>query len=193
MNKTLLWLVPLLFLMTVEYRFDVGPLSMALSEPFVLLAAAVVLLPKLVRREPLEWRNPLFILFALFMAWVLLVRPFAPDWKHGLSDVRDWALPTLFLFTLLNTTPRAPNTWLTAFIVILCFNSVIGIIQHFVEGTSWFAGALSVFKQNLTGTAPVSASLGFFDAPNGFGLYLASGIPLMWGWLRGNGLRFGRD
>src|SRR5688500_9740634 len=97
-SKTLWWFVPLVFLMTVDYRVELGPLSVAVVEPVVLLVAALVLLPKLLRREPLNWRSPLFVMFGAMLAWAVLIRPFAPDWKHGLSDVRDWFLPTLLLF-----------------------------------------------------------------------------------------------
>lgn len=191
MNKNLIWLLPILFLMTVEYRIDLGPLSVAIVEPFVLLAALIVLLPKLIRREAIEWRNPVFLLFAGITAWAMIIRPFSPDWKHGLSDIRDWLVPTVFVLTLLNTTPRRLDTWSTAFVGVLLFNSLFGIFQHFVDGFRFFTNPLGIFKSTLDGSDSAAFGVAFFDAPNGFGLYLAVATPFFYGWLRTHLQRYG--
>jgi hypothetical protein len=191
MNKTLWWFIPLFFLMTVEYRIDLGFFSFAIAEPFVVLSAALVILPKLIRREPLQWRNPAFLLFAGVTIWAMMIRPFSPDWRHGLSDIRDWMVPTLFLFTLLNVTSVPIQGWLSGLVIVLLFNSTVGIFQHFTDGFRPFASTGTGFKTTLDGTDHANFALGFFDAPNGYGMYLTAAIPFMWAWLRSNGQRLG--
>lgn len=192
MNKTLWWFIPLVCLMTMEFRIDLGFFSFAIVEPFVVLSAGLVLIPKLLRREPLQWRNPFLLLFVGITFWAILIRPFSPDWKHGLSDVRDWIIPTLFLFTILNTKDTPPYHLLTGFIAVLLLNSTLGLYQHFTDSFRPFANASTGFKTTIDGSEHADFALGLFDAPNGFGLYLAAATPFLWAWLRTSNNLWGR-
>ncbi len=191
MNIVLWGFVILLFLTTVEYRIDLGSFSFAIVEPFAMAYAAMVLLPRIVRREGIAWRNPYFLLFGVITLWAILIRPFSPDWRHGLSDIRDWLIPTAVLLALLNVRKPTANLFHVGFVLVVLLLSVVGIYQYLTDSFRPFIHAGTVFKPDLTGANPGSFAVAFFSAPNGFALFLAAGILICLGWLRTHGLRFG--
>lgn len=191
MSKVFWGFTLLVLLTTTEYRVDLGFLSVAIVEPFALVYAAFILFPKLLRRETLVWRDPFFLLFALITAWATLIRPFAPDWRHGLSDIRDWLIPTFVLFALINIPRPAGRAFHSAFVAVVLLVSAIGIYQYVTDSFRPFIHEGTIFKPNFLGGAPGSFAVGFFNAPNGLGLFLAAGVPFCFAWLRISAQRYG--
>jgi hypothetical protein len=83
-------------------RIEVGPASFAIVEP-VIVAVAVVLIVgglRAARGRGVLLSFPV-LLVGFIGLWSALVRPWSLDWRHGLSDVRDWILPLLAFVALM--------------------------------------------------------------------------------------------
>ena len=128
--------VLLLFLVflapTIQYRVELRVFSFAVMEPVVLLASGVLLARALLKKQtvriPGTW--PEIGLIAI-VAWAVLIRPWSQDGKHGLSDIRDWAIP---VFTFLALRLAGRQDWRKAmdvFVIVIALTALIGIYQGF--------------------------------------------------------------
>lgn len=121
----------LVFLMfmapSLQGRVSVGGASVALMEPAVLLASAGLLAHELVQhRLRLSKERILVPIFGLVL-WASIVRPLGMDWGHGLSDVRDWAIPLIALVVLLSARNVRWRRWTHLFVVGAVLNADVGI------------------------------------------------------------------
>jgi len=180
-------LIFLLFLTpTIQYRVELGPFSFALMEPFVLLVSAMLLAHQIVsRRRLVILKNPLVYLFIGMTLWAFVVRPWATDWKHGLSDVRDWAIPVLGFVVLVSTVRSGWRRKTQMLMIIAILQSTIAIYQSLTDSFRVFVkGGSALYKTGFFaspgGSLPLASyGLGFFSHPNGFGYFASIGL-LIW-------------
>lgn len=192
-----LFLIFFIFLfLTIEYRIELGPLSVAAIEPIVLLFSAAVLLPKLWSQKQefllTLWQKirqtPLLYLFLMITLLALFIRPWAINWKNGLSDIRDWLIPTISFVTLLTLDYRDWRKWVGLFLIVLYLNASLGIYQSLTNSGRPFVNELSIYKKDIDfmgETNRASFAAGFYSHPNQFGIYLFIGLMLTLGFLTG--------
>jgi len=122
--------------------------------------------------------------------WASIVRPWASGWQHGLSDVRDWAVPLLGYIALVSTVRLRWRKWIGVFLAWIVLLSILGIFQHFSPSARPFLNEQAIVKTGFTVSAVdesrlqiVSAAVGFFSHPNGYAMYLFLGLMAALGWL----------
>ncbi len=184
---------------TVQYRVDLGLVSFALMEPLVVVAAGLLLIDQFNRGRfglRLPW---IMLLMGLLSLWALLSVLWAPNANASLSDVRNWLVPLLGCLALLGAVRQDWERLIRLFCLGAVVNSLVGLYQHFTDSFRPFATELSSYK---LGFAPspessqfqfVSYTVGFFQHPNNFALYLLVALLLSIGllaqgprrWLRG--------
>jgi hypothetical protein len=188
-------LIFLLFLApTVQYRVELGGVSFALLEPVILLVSSLLLAHQIVSwRRLVILKEPLVYFFSFIVLWALVIRPWADDWKHGLSDVRDWAIPLLGFVALVTTIRQGWRRWIAIFLLLVWLNALVGIYQHLTDSFRPFVSSLAAYKtgftvspEDISRLALVSYAAGFFTHPNGFAMYLFAGLMLGLGQLAGS-------
>ena len=183
-------LILLLFLApTIQYRVELGKFSFALMEPVVLLVSAILLAHQIVsQRRLVILKDPLVYLFTGMALWALIILPWAPDWQHGLSDVRDWLIPLVSFVALISSIRHHWRKWLALFILLATINASVGIYQHLAEAAGPFATELAAYKTSFllspeqSRLAIASPAIGFFSHPNGFAMYLFLALLIVLGW-----------
>ena len=133
MTQVLLFLI---FLApTIQYRVELPGFSFAVMEPVVLAASAILILGSRARKQPLviprTW--PEIGLIAIGV-WAILVRPWSSDWKHGLSDIRDWVIPIITFLTLLATVRHGWRNAVQILLAMIVLTSLVGIVQRATGG-----------------------------------------------------------
>ncbi len=184
------FLLFLLFLTsTIHYRIELGLFSFALVEPVALLVSGVLLLYQLgVRRRLAIRKDPLLYFFVGITLWAALIRPWASDWQHGLSDVRDWFIPVLSFVALIFSIRCNWRQWLVLFVFLAVINASVGIYQHLTNTFRPFAAELAAYKTGFllspdrSRLAIASPAIGFFSHPNGFAMYLFLALLTALGW-----------
>ena len=185
-------LILLLFLApTVQYRIELGGVSFALLEPVIVLLSSLLLAHQIVSwRRLVILKEPLIYFFSFIALWALLVRPWADDWTHGLSDIRDWAIPLLGFVVLVTMIRQGWRHWITIFLLLVWLNAFVGIYQHLTDSFRPFVTATAAYKTGFTISPEdasrldlVSFAVGFFTHPNGFAMYLFAGLMLSLGQL----------
>lgn len=106
LDRRILPLLVALFMLglSIAQRLEVGPVSVAILEPFALAVAGAAALLALMRgswRRLSLLRSPMVWPWLAILLWAALVRPLAPARMHGLSDVRDWVIPVAVMTLLL--------------------------------------------------------------------------------------------
>lgn len=174
----------------VQYRVEMGSFSFALMEPVVLLVSIVWLINQMVHRKLTILKEPLVLVFTAMVIWTFAVRPWAINWKNGLSDVRDWLISLVGFVTLLNITHHGWRNWVVVFLVLAWLNAWLGIYQHVVDGFRPFIGELATYKTGFLISPEegrlmrASFAVGFFSHPNGFAMYLFVGLMIALGQLQ---------
>src|SRR3990172_7206781 len=133
MTQVLLFLI---FLApTIQYRVELPGFSFAVMEPVVLAASAILILGSRARKQPLviprTW--PEIGLIAIGV-WAILVRPWSSDWKHGLSDIRDWVIPIITFLTLLATVRHGWRNAVQILLAMIVLPIFVGIVQRATGG-----------------------------------------------------------
>ena len=133
MTQVLLFLI---FLApTIQYRVELPGFSFAVMEPVVLAASAILILRTRARKQPLviprTW--PEIGLIAIGV-WAILVRPWSSDWKHGLSDIRDWVIPIITFLTLRATVRHGWRNAVQTLLAMIVLTSLVGIVQRATGG-----------------------------------------------------------
>lgn len=181
----LLFVAPL-----VQYRVEMGPVSFALVEPLVLLVSTVWLINQMAHRQLTILKDPLVLIFASMTIWAFVIRPWAINWKNGLSDVRDWLIPLLGFFTFLSAIRRGWRIWVITFLTLAWLNAWLGIYQHIVDGFRPFISETAAYKTGFLISegrlTRASFAVGFFSHPNGFAMYLFAGLMIALGQLQEN-------
>lgn len=174
---------------TVQYRVELGFASFALMEPVVLLAAVLLLGRQLLRRGSIYLaRDPIIALLVLITLWALLVRPWSANRTGGLSDVRDWLVPTLGYIALVSTVRTGWRRWCAALLAGVVVQSLLGAYQHLTDSARPFVNELSAYKTGFlispetSQLAFVSFAAGLFNHPNAFAIYLFGGLTLLISW-----------
>lgn len=115
---------------TIWYRFEVGAVSFALVEPVALCSLGCILAIELKKRGPLRHRKSRFLpLLVALPIWATLVRPWSADVRHGLSDVRDWLVPTAFVLALLVSQLVDWRHVAKALVAVAVVVSLVGLYQ----------------------------------------------------------------
>jgi len=144
---------------TIQYRVVLPWFSFAAMEPVVLLASAALILRSRVRGEalrlPRTW--PEIGLMAL-MIWVALIRPWAQDMQHGLSDVRDWVIPVVTFVSLRMTIRQGWREAVRLMVALALAISVLGVYQRATGGLRPFMSAGARFKLTADWEAVVGPS-----------------------------------
>lgn len=191
----------LLFLLfvtlTIHYRVEVGEVSFALIEPVALLVSAMLWAGQIVsRRRLVILKDPLVFLFAVITLWSFVIRPWGPDWVHGLSDVRDWAIPTVLFISLVSNIRLKWRRYINILLAVEIGLMMLGLYQVKVDGFRPFLAPEAAYKRGFyqlldTSSAP-SFAVGFFGHPGVFAEYLFVGLVILvsvpwqgqWKWLR---------
>jgi O-antigen ligase len=183
-------LLLLLFLApTIQYRVETGSVSFTLVEPVVLLVSGVLLAQQLVRRRRMVIVNDPLVFLCLGMAcWAAFLGPWAADLKHGLSDIRDWAIPVLGYVVLVSTIRHGWRRWIALLLVAVVLQALLGIFQHVTNSARPFVADASAYKTGFdvspetSQLALVSFAVGLFSHPNGYAIFLFIGLMVMLGW-----------
>jgi O-antigen ligase len=191
-------LIMLLFLApTIQYRVELGAFSFTLMEPVVLITVAALLVDQISREGRLVvLKSPLVFLCLGMTIWAFMIRPWSSDWKHGLSDMRDWAIPVLGFVTLTGTVRDGWRRWIGFFTALALCNALLGLYQHVTDSFRPFIGELAAYKTGFAVSpetnqlALVSYAVGFFSHPNGFAVYLFISLMLALGMLAQGGRRW---
>lgn len=170
----LLWLAP-----TIRWRIDFGVFSYAFLEPIVIFVIVLLLLS---RKNSSFSINVSIIVLLLFFTWILAIRPWSEDWKHGLSDLRDWMIPIITFCVLLSTVKRGWKNWTLIMVPVVVINACLGIFQVVTDSSRPFASAESLYKLDLFSRAIPSFAVGFFEHPNSLAVYLIVAIMVSIGW-----------
>ena len=159
-------------------------------EPITLLVAVILLGNHILKRGYFTVVIDAFAILLLFITvWTLLNRPWAVDWKNGLSDARDWLVPLVTYIALITTIRTNWRKWILLFLFLVVFNALFGIIQHFTNDFRPFITELSTEKVGfladpVTGQIDyVSYTVAFFSHPNGLAQYLFMGLMIALGFL----------
>ena len=151
---------------TIQYRVELQAFSFAIMEPVVLLASGILVLRALSRKEafqiPRTW--PEIGLIGL-VAWAILIRPWSQDWKHGLSDIRDWVIPVVTFLTLRMTIRRDWRRAIEMVVAVVSLTAMVGVYQGITGNLRPFISPEANLK-----LAPGSV------APQGVGWDPASGL-----------------
>jgi hypothetical protein len=181
----------LLIAPTVQYRVELGSISFALMEPITIFVAGILIIKQIVNRQKITIaKDTMVFLFMVITLWSFVIRPWAIDWQHGLSDVRDWAIPLLGYIVVVSTVRGRWRKWIGVFLTWVILLSILGIYQHFSPTTRPFLNELATAKTGFTVASTdesrlqlVSAAAGFFAHPNGYAMYLFLGLMVALGWL----------
>jgi O-antigen ligase len=187
----------LLFLaMTISYRADVEGLSFALIEPIALLVSALLWVNRITSGRQLVFlKDPLVFIFASITLWSIVIRPWSPDWRHGLSDVRDWVIPTLLFITLVSNIRLKWRHYINLFLAVEIGLMILGLYQVKTDSFRPFLAPEAAYKRGFYSqfnNSPVSSfAVGFFGHPGVFAEYLFVGLLILialswqrWKWLR---------
>jgi len=168
---------------------ELGTFSFALMEPIVLLVSGILLAHQIVDQGRLVIpKDPLLYLLTGMLLWAFFIRPWASDWQHGLSDVRDWLIPLLAFVALISSIRRRWRKWLTLFFFLAIVNASVGIYQHFADTFRPFATEGAAVKTSFvlspdqSRLAIASPAIGFFSHPNAFAMYLFLALLVALGW-----------
>jgi O-antigen ligase len=188
MTRLLIFL--LILASTIHYRVELRGFSFTLMEPIILAVSAILFAHQLLnRRTLLVLKDWLVYLFLGITLWAALIRPWAVDWQHGLSDVRDWAIPVLGFVALTSTIRHGWRKWIALFVIWAFVNALLGAYQHLTDSFRPFVAELAALKTGFTLSpdedrlALVSYATGLFSHPNGFAMYLFMGLMMALGWL----------
>jgi O-antigen ligase len=188
----------LLITPAIQYRVEFGSLSFALMEPITLFAAGILIAWQITKRHTLTIaKDPMILLFMGMTVWASIIRPWAVDWQHGLSDARDWVVPLLGYIALVSTVRLRWRKWIGVFLAWVILLSILGIYQHVTQSARPFLNELAISKTGfLVSPADesrlqiVSAAVGFFTHPNGYAMYLFLGLMAALGWLESDKRRW---
>ena len=174
---------------TIQYRVELRAFSFAVMEPVVLLASGILILRAILRKEtiqiPRTW--PEIGLIAL-VAWALLIRPWSQDWKHGLSDIRDWVIPVVTFLTLRMTVRQGWRKAIGMLIAVIFLTAAVGVYQEATDSFRPFKSPEASMKlapgSLIMGGSGVALpfAVGFFAHPNSMGLFLCAGFILTLAW-----------
>lgn len=174
---------------TIHYRAELGLFSVALLEPIALMLVSVLLSYQIVKQRRLVvLNNSLVFLFAAITLWALIVGPLSVNWQHGLSDMRDWAIPVIAFIAMISTIQTGWRNWLKVFVSLGFINAVVGIYQHLTNSFRPFATELTAAKTSFllspdgAGLALASPATGFFSHPNALAMYLFLALLVVLGW-----------
>jgi O-antigen ligase len=120
----------------------------------------------------------------------LFIRPWAINWKNGLSDIRDWLIPAITFVAFLTLDYRDWRKWVGLFLIVLYLNASVGIYQSLTNSGRPYVNELSIYKKDvyfIGENVPTRASFaaGFYAHPNQFGLYVFMGLMVALGFLTG--------
>lgn len=183
------FLLFLLFLSPgIQYRIELRGGSVTLTEIVAICFVLIMLFKQLVVYKRVTLLNdPFVFLFLGLLLWVITIRPWSIDWKHGLSDIRDWFIPIVTYMVLTAAVRKGWRKWCSFLLICILFQSFIGIYQHFFDAARPFVVASSEYKTGFTISPEtnqlsfVSFSVGLFSHPNGFAIYLLIGFMLLLG------------
>jgi hypothetical protein len=174
---------------TIHYRVELGGASFMLMEPVVLFVSTALLGQQFVQRRSIfVLKDPLIFLFLTMALWSLLVRPWGLNSHNGISDIRDWFVPTLGFVTLLSTIRHGWRKWIMLFLFVVVLQSLLGIYQHSINGMRPFVSELSYYKTSFLIDPETkklmftSFAVGLFSHPNGFAIYIFIGLMIALGW-----------
>lgn len=174
---------------TIQYRIEVGPVSMAFMEPVAILVCIFLLTEQFLRRGSIfVLREAFIVLLLMISAWSILVRPLGANVTGGLSDIRDWLIPILIFVVLISTVREGWRTWIGLFLVGVVLQAVFGIYQSWTDSGRLFVNELAIFKTGFdvspeTGQLLTdSYAVGLFTHPNNFAIHLFSGLMILVAW-----------
>jgi len=170
----ILWLAP-----TIRWRIDFGAFSFAFLEPVVLCVIVLLLLS---RKNSKFSINASILVLLLFFMWILVIRPWSADWKHGLSDLRDWLIPIIIFSLLLSTIKQGWQKWTTTLIPVAVLQAGFGVFQVITDSSRPFASIESLYKMDILSRKVSSFAVGFFEHPNSLAVFLIIAIMISIGW-----------
>jgi hypothetical protein len=174
-----LWLAP-----TVRWRLELGIFSISFMEPVTLLVIGILSLNYFAPNKKITLSiNSFSIVLLLFFMWLILTRTWNQNWTHGMSDLRDWAIPIITFIVLLSFVKHGWGKWSLIIIVIAILHSAISVYQRFTNSFKPFASLASVYKLDFLSEVKPSFVVGLFEHPNSLALFLVISILISLGWL----------
>src|SRR5271168_866770 len=192
------YLLPVIpFLMAIEYRVRIGPVSFTFAELAILLVWLTVAVHRSIKRNGLR---PSFETEGRWIAVLsLLALPsaiFEPDLKHALSTYRDLMVPLWFLWGFVAMRLRRDEVRSLAklYVLVAASTAILAIVQFLTGNFLWLQSPENAewqeFKLNLIHVSPIGSWLGVADTlpvglyqqTNDFGVYLILPICVAFAW-----------
>lgn len=189
---TNLALVLILLLITINYRVELGPFSLTLVEPVIVVFFGFALLLHMQVYKRFALKKDLLISLLLgLLTWIVFVQLLNPDFTHGLSDIRDWLIPALCYFAFFTLIQKDWRHWLLIFLFFATLNAFVGLYQHYTDSFRPFVLDTARFKTLILSEqfAFTSYSVGFFSHPNSFAIYIFLALMISLGWFMEPGHR----
>jgi hypothetical protein len=186
----LLFLVPPM----IQYRQELGPFSIAFLEVPLLIASTIFIIHQLLRYRRLTLStNPVVLIFVAFTVLSMVVRPWSMvgiDGLAGISDIRNWVIPTLGMIAMLGALQTQWRKVTVALLFVAFGVALIGIWQFATHSVPPFLQSEALAPRptlvlNRTGDALGQTNFGaaFFAHPGGLAQYLSPILMVAWGWL----------
>jgi hypothetical protein len=192
------WLIFLLFLApTIQYRFAFGSFTISILEPIVLVVSSILLMQAMLNKRFIVITQEPFLYFIVaIIVWSFFVGLQANDLQSGLSEVRNWAIPSIGFITLISTVGYGWRKWVIIFFALAIISSLIGVYQHVTDSfrpvvaESAFAKRVIWQGSEADGLEFASFANGFFAHPNEFAIYLFISLMMGIGWVIDKGQHY---
>lgn len=185
-----LLMVLLIVAMSIQQRFDAGPVSFSVMEIAILPIIVSFFVRQINQRGSIYISHHLLIFLSLFYVVIAAVfRPWATNMTNGLSDIRDWVVPFVLLVLLSGSVRVDWRRWSVLFVFVAFFSAIFGLYQVQVDDARPFIieGALYKTGFDFSGDGleltSQSFAAGLFSHPNRFAQFLFVGLCIGQGWL----------
>ena len=173
---------------TVQYRMQLGSVTISLMEPVVLIASIFLFLREYLLKHSIGLpRNRIFHSLLMMLFWVFFTQViFSENTMEGLSDLRNWLIPILGFVALL-TVKKDWRKWIGMYIFIVFLNSLLGIYQYVTDSFRPFQNTYGdsrlsiIFLNGGVSLTNTKFSLGLFTHPNAYAMYLIGGLMIALG------------
>ena len=173
---------------TVQYRMQLGSVTISLMEPVVLIASIFLFLREYFLKHSISLpRNRIFQSLYMMLFWVFFTQIiFSKNTMEGLSDLRNWFIPILGFVALLSV-KKDWRKWIGIYIFITFLNSLLGIYQYVTDSFRPFQNTYGdtrlsiVFLNGGISYINTKFSIGLFAHPNTYAMYLLGGFMIALG------------
>ena len=176
---------------TVQARMQLGFVNLAFMEPVVLVVSGLMILRQVYFKRTITLpRNNSILFFFALLIWSFVLGILSPNTKLGFNDIRAWFIPALGFVALL-TVKDGWVYWMKIYALSVVVNSLLGIVQYWANSFRYFVPTDFSYQGYRTAVIVVAGKVtlvqlsfaaGFFGHPNGYAMYLLSGLMILLGY-----------